>query len=73
MVKRISWFNTHYNDLHVVTLCSEVCDGTDSDTAHALDFSFKKIDHVTDDDDKTVFNGKDNDARGGETSHALCS
>ena len=73
MVKQMSWFKTCDNDLHAVTSDSDVCDGTDSDTAHALDFSFKKIDPVTDNDEKTIFNGQINDAGGDGTSHGSCS
>ena len=72
-MKWISWFNTNDNDLHVVTLDFNICDGTDSNITRALDFNFKKIDHVTDNDEKTTFNVQETDAWGGGTSHGLWS
>ena len=65
MVKLISWFNTHDKDLHVVTLDSDVFDGTNSETAYVLDFRFNKIDPVTENDEKAAFNGQATDTGGG--------
>ena len=52
-----------------IVLDSDVCDGTDADTAHALDFSFKKLDPIK--GPKARFFGQGTDAGGGGTSEGL--
>ena len=71
MVKRITWYDTLRNYLFIVALDSDVCDGTDSDAAHALDYSCRKI-HSTD-NDKVIFHGQSTGTGDGGTSNVLHS
>ena len=63
VVKNISWFDTKDNDFNYVVLDFDVCDGVDKDAAHALDYSFMKVDPMN--GPKTIFYGQGTDAGGG--------
>ena len=52
-----------------MVLDSDVCDGTDLETAHALDLSFKKVDPI--DGPRTKFHGQGTHDGGGGTSQGL--
>ena len=69
VVKKISWHDSDKSELECVVLDSDVCDGTDVDTAHALDYSFRKIDPI--EGSKIQFFGQGTDAGGGGTSEGL--
>ena len=62
MVKRTTWCDTLENYLFIVTLNSDVCDGTYYDIDHTLDCICRKIDSM--DDDKLMFHAQETDAGG---------
>ena len=69
MVKKLAWCDSKTKELECIVLDSDVCDGTDSDTVNALDFSFRKLDPI--DGPKIQFFGQGTDAGGGGTSTGL--
>ena len=68
MVKKVSHYNLCCNQLKVVVLDSNVCEGTNEKTTEALDFSLKKID---DESSKKILSSQYTNEGGGGTNASL--
>lgn len=68
MVKKLAAFDLHNDKLDVIVLDSNVCEGTNTKTAEAIDFSLQKVDV---DGTKSILNRQSTDAGGGGTNVSL--